>query len=211
MQHYLEQLLGDIAHAVDNAKNASAEQQFDLCDWISEEEEERTAPVRNLQELTGIYQEMLPPAEMLNDEQLHSLLEALNKLLDTYNCCFVLQTTVPERIQYFTIRDNFNQDVKVKTWRMGFFALCKKDTQHGKCPLGEYCQCAFYAALFADCIDEQLSPEEERARALEIEIQYLKRKYEDDWLKYYPYHLDKEYDDEYGNPYNYGMDEEDDW
>lgn len=75
MQRYLEQLLGDIAIAIDNAKYATAEQKYDLCDWISEEEEERTAPIRNLQELTSIYQEMLPPAEMYSDEQLHSLLD----------------------------------------------------------------------------------------------------------------------------------------
>jgi hypothetical protein len=208
MHLYLEQLMGDIAIAIDNEKNVSDKQLYGLCDWISAEEEERTAPIRNLQESTGIYQEMLPPADMLNDEQLHSLLEALNKLLNTYNCCFVLHTTVTERIQYSTIRDNFNQDVKVKTWHMGFFALCKKGTQHGKCTLGEYCQCAFYAELFTNYINEQLSPEEERARVLKIEIQYLKRKHEDDWMKYYPYHLDKEYDDEYGNPYDYGTEGE---
>jgi hypothetical protein len=50
----------------------------------------------------------------------------------------------------------------------------------------------------------------------EMEIRYLKRKYEDDWMKYYPYHLDKNYDDENGKPYNYGFDgeeeeDEDDW
>jgi len=212
MQRYFEQLLGDIAIAIDNDKHASTKKQYDLHEWLSEEEEERTAPVRNLQELTGIYQEMLPPAQMLSDEHVHTLLEALLQLLNTYNCYFVLQTTVPERIQYATIRDNFNQDVKVKTWHMGFFAFCQPNTEHGKCTLGEYCQCAFYAELFSDCIDEHLSPEEERARALEIEVKHLKRKYGDEWMKYYPYHLDKEYDDEEGNPYNYGWeDEEEDW
>jgi hypothetical protein len=32
----------------------------------------------------------------------------------------------------------------------------------------------------------------------------------DDWMKYYPYHLDKNYDDENGNPYDYGFGEEED-
>jgi hypothetical protein len=40
---------------------------------------------------------------------------------------------------------------------------------------------------------------------LEIEIKHLKRKYDDDWLKYYPYHLDANYDDENGNPYDHGF------
>ena len=146
---------------------------------------------------------------MINDEQLHTLLKSLMQLLDTYNCCFVLQTEIPERIQYTTIIDNFDQDIRVKTWHMGFFELCKPGTEHGKCTLGQYCQCSFYAELFSSFNKEDLTPEEERARMLEIEIKHLKRKYEDDWMKYYPYHLDKDYDDEYGNPYNYGFGEED--
>jgi hypothetical protein len=211
LQRYLEQLLSDITIAIENEKRGTEGRSFDLYDWKTEEEEERTAPIRNLQELTGIYQEMLPPEEILSDEQINTLLNALNQMLDTYNCCFVLQIAVPERVQYSTIRDNFNQDVKIKTWHMGFFELCKKGTEHGKCTLGQYCQCAFYAELFANCIDEELTPEEERARMLEIEIKHLKRKYDDDWMKYYPYHLDKEYDDENENPYNYGGDDDEDY
>ena len=133
MQRYLEQLLSDITIAIDDKKNSTKGRVFDLHDWKSEEEEDRTAPVRNLQELTSIYQEMLPPAEMLSDEQVHILLNALNQLLDTYNSCFVLQIEVPERIQYATIRDNFNQDIKVKTWHMGFFELCRKGTELEVC------------------------------------------------------------------------------
>jgi hypothetical protein len=96
---------------------------------------------------------------------------------------------------------------------MGFFELCRSGTPHGTCALGEHCQCRFYEELFAGFVDEDLSPEEERARALDCEITHLKRKYGDDWEKYYPYHLDPEYDDESGNPYDYGFgpdDEEDD-
>jgi hypothetical protein len=48
-----------------------------------------------------------------------------------------------------------------------------------------------------------------------MEVQHIKRKYGDDWVKYFPYHLDKNYDDEYGNPYDYGFsddeEDEDDW
>ena len=151
---------------------------------------------------------MLPPPEMLNDEQVNYLLLALKKMLDAYNWSFVLQTQVPERIQYATIRDNIYQPAKVKRWHMGFFALCRPGTEHKKCTLGEYCQCAFYAEFFSGFIDEDLSPEEERARHLEIELKHIKRKYGDEWMKYYPHHLDKNYDDEDGNQYNYGFDDD---
>jgi len=209
MEKYLKQLLADINDATENVSWPFAEKELELHDWITDEEEEKTAPARNLEEWTGISKEQLPPVEMLNDEQANCLLDALKKMLDAYNWSFVLQTHVPERIQYAAIRDNFDQQAKVKRWHMGFFELCRPGTEHGKCALEKYCQCAFYAELFSGFIDEDLTPEEERARELEIEIQHIKRKYGDDWMKYYPYHLDANYDDENGNPYDYGFGDED--
>jgi len=210
MEKYLEQLLTDIAYATGNVSLPFIEKEITLHDWLSNEEEEKTAPIRNLEEWTGISKEMLPPGEMLNDAQMHSLLEALKKMLDSYNWSFVLQTQVPERIQYATIRDNFNQQAKIKRWHMGFFDLCRPGTYHKKCALGEYCQCTFYTEFFSEFRDEELSPEEERAMHLEIEIKHIKSKYGDEWMKYYPYHLDANYDDEKGNPYDYGFEDDGD-
>jgi hypothetical protein len=209
MQKYINQLLADIAYATENVSLPFIDKQLELHDWVPDEEEDKTAPVRNLEEWTGIRSEMFPPDKMLNDEQVHCILDALKKMLDAYNWSFVLQTQVPERMQYAAIRGNFNQQAKIKRWHMGFFEHCQPGTEHGKCALGQYCQCAFYAELFSGLIDEELSPEEERARELEIEIKHLKKKYGDDWMKYYPYHLDKNHDDEKGNPHNYGFDDDD--
>ena len=216
MVKYLDQLLADIEHATQNVSLPFAESELEIYDWITDDEENKTAPVRNLQEWTQIRAEMLPPESLLTDEQLHVLLEALKNMLKVYNWSFVLQNAVPERIQYAAIRNNFNQEAKVKRWHMGLFEVCKPGTEHKKCALGEYCQCAFFAELFSHFIEEDLSQEEERARALEIEVQYIKRKHGESWWKYYPYHLDKEYDDEDGRPFGYGVgdddeDEHDDW
>jgi hypothetical protein len=122
IQNYLRQLLADITYATENVSWPFAEKQLELQDWMTDEEENNTAQTRELEEWTGIKQEMLPPGEMLSDEQVNSLPAALIKMQDAYNCCFVLQTKVPERIQYAAIRENFNQTVKVKQWHMGFFA-----------------------------------------------------------------------------------------
>ncbi len=216
MQHYIKQLLTDIETATQNVSFPFVEKELSIHDWVSEEEEDANAPARNLCEWSGITPEMLPPATMLKEKEVKELLQALNQMLSAYNCHFVLQTEVPEHLQYETIRQNFNQDVKVKQWHMGFFEMCKPGTPHQTCALGEHCQCAFYADLFSDRIDEELTPEEERARDLEMEVHYIRKKYGDDWMKYYPYHLDKNYDDENGNPYDYGFgdeedNEEDDW
>jgi len=209
MQNYIDQLLADIAYSTENVSLPFIDTKLHLHDWITDEEEEKTAPVRDLEEWTGICKEMLPPVEMLNDEQVSSTLAALKKMLDAYNWSFVLQIEVPECIQYATIRDNFKQQAKVKRWHMGFFELCRSGTAHKKCALGDYCQCAFCAEFFSGFSDEEQSPEEERAIHLEIEIKHIKRKYDDNWMKYYPYHLDPNYDDENGNPYNYGIEDED--
>ncbi len=209
MKKYIDQLLEDINYAAANVSLPFIDKDVELFDFISDEEEDKTAPDRNLQEWTGINAEMLPPAVMLDEKQISQLLDALKKMLDAYNWSFVLQTQVPGNIQYDTIRYNFNQQAKIKQWHPGFFSMCKDGTPYNACILGQYCQCAFYADLFSNLIDEELTPEEERARELEIELSHLKKKHGDNWMKYYPYHLDAAYDDENGNPHNYGIDDTD--
>jgi len=216
MEKYIEQLLADISYATKHVSLPIVKRELELEDWLSEEEEDKIAPVRNLEEWTGISKVQLPPGEMLLDKQVHLLLEAIKKMLNEYNWSFVLQIEVPERIQYESLRINFDQKAKIKQWHHGFFEHCREGSEHKKCALKEYCQCAFYAELFSGFIDEDLSPEEERNRELEIEIQHLKRKYGDHWMNYYPYHLDEKYDDDNGNPHDFGFrDEEendnDDW
>ena len=211
MEKYLQQLIDDINNATQNISWPVVEKQENIWDWVSEEEEDRTAKIRDLEEWTGIRKEMLTPESLLNDKQLSRLFKVLKVMLDAYNCCFVVLIEVPERLQYTALREYFDQPVKIRLQHMGFFELCRPGTEYTKCALKEYCHCAFFKEFFKDMIDEVLSPEEERKRMLDIEVRHIKRKYGDDWMKYYPYHLDKEYDDESGNPYDYGFgDEEDD-
>jgi hypothetical protein len=206
MKHYLSQLIHDIEQATKHlAWPFVKSEELSIHDWMSPSEEDATAPTRNLAQWTGITPDMLPPASMLSDDEVCRIVNVLKQLLAACNCHVVFQTEVPQQFQYESIRQNLDQDVKLRQWHDGFFAFCKPGTPSKTCALGEYCQCSFYEEVFSGFIDEQLSPEEERERALEIEIRYLKRKYEDDWIKYYPYHLDKNYDDENGNPHDYGF------
>jgi hypothetical protein len=215
MNKYIQQLLSDIKKAEKNVSFPFIEKELSLHDWVSAEAEEASAPTRNLCEWTAITSEMLPPSAMLNTREIQLVLKALMQMLSAYNCHFVLQTEVPEELQYEIIRQNLNQEVKVKQWHMHFFDICKPGTSANSCQLGDHCECAFFEALFADKTEELLTPEEERSRMLDIEVQHIKKKYGDDWMKYYPYHLDKTYDDENSNPHDYGFgddeEEEDDW
>jgi len=74
MEKYLGQLLSDIAYATENVSWPFVEKEMQLRDWITDEEEEKTAPARNLEEWISISKEQLPLAEMLDDEQVNCLL-----------------------------------------------------------------------------------------------------------------------------------------
>ena len=118
MNEYLDQLMADIARATTHVERPYTDYHENELFWLSEAEEERTAPRRSLEEWTGIRKAQLPPHDQLDDAQVGNLLE--------------------------------------------------------------------------------------------IEVEHIKRKYGDDWKKYYPYHLDPEYDDEHGNPHDYGVNLNDD-
>lgn len=211
MEKYLDQLLADIAHATEHVAwpypPASDEEGISLFDWISDEEEDKTAPRRDLEEWTGIRQTQLPPADQLTDEQVHVLMEALKKMLGEYNWHFCVIFSMPERLEYEVLRNNFKQEATAKRWHTGLFDTCKPDSDPATCIMGEFCHCAYFNEMRKNWVDEDLTPEEERRRQLDCEITYLKRRRGDDWMKYYPYHLDADYDDENGNPYNYGFGE----
>src|SRR6187551_2339077 len=98
MQHYLSQLLADLADATQNLPWPYVQQtEVALHDFKSQEEEEATAPVRYLPQWTGITPEMLPPAVMLTDSDVSSVLKSLTALLAACNCHVIFQTEVPER------------------------------------------------------------------------------------------------------------------
>ena len=55
------QLLIDITYATENVSWPHVKQELCIYDWVSEEEEDNTAPIRKLEEWTGISKIQLPP------------------------------------------------------------------------------------------------------------------------------------------------------
>lgn len=211
MKRYLEQLHEKIELITETIVHPREYGERDYLDWISDTDEDRTSPRRDLEEYLGLLKIELPPASKLSNEQIKDLLGALKKLLDKINWSFVMVIEVPERVQYETVRDNFSQEIILKSWNMGFFTLCSEGSEHRKCALGEYCHCAFYDEWLSQYPQEDLSPEEERRRQLEIEVNHLKRKHGRRWMRYYPYHLDPDCDDDDSNPCDFGFDDDDEW
>ena len=193
IDRYVVQLVEDLQSAIDMLTDPEPSETISFEDIVSDEEEERSAPRRQLEEFTGISKDQLPPQGKLTDYHIELLLGPLIELLNQCNWFFILQTTVPSRVQYHTIRENFSQEIILKRFNMGFFKLCEDGTKHTKCALGEYCQCKFYDDFFSGPEPIEIAEDES---IQQIEIQHLKRKYGDRWFKYYLYYFDREEEDE---------------
>lgn len=160
MDKYLKQLLADLQHATENVvwpKASNEREATSLSDWISDEEEERTAPRIQLEIWTGIQQTQLPPAHLLSDEQVVSLYTVLETMLSAYNYRATFIFDLPTRVRYEVIRTNFSQEVIQKQWHTGFFELCKTNQAHPDCIMGKYCHCAYFEELSANFVEEDLS------------------------------------------------------
>ena len=82
METYINQLLEDIKASLSNVPRPYIPPEgVNFWDIPTPDEEECYAPVRALEELTGISKDQLPPAHMLTDDQISRLLATLNELL----------------------------------------------------------------------------------------------------------------------------------
>jgi len=111
-------------------------------------EEATLAPRKPLSEWTGIKQIQLPPARMMSDQQIESLLQGVIELLQAFNLMSAFHSYVPVRKQYHAIREYWNQDVPFLKYSVHYLSYC--DRNQKKCPLGnEHCQCAFLEGYLA--------------------------------------------------------------
>ena len=145
VKSYLNQLLSDIETSTREANFNVFEKNYDQQAWIKEDGDVSL----NLRDCSGINEEMLPPAHMLNESEISILLQALKRMLAAYNCHFVLQMEVPEEFQYETIRKHLDQKIKRSDKHIGFFERCKRGTPQEHCTLGDYCHCAFFKKFVA--------------------------------------------------------------
>ena len=154
MQRYVDQLIADLA----KAKPAAVVYDLSFSDgdageeWKLNLEESALAPRKSLSEWTGIEQVQLPPARMLSDQQIQSLLKAIIELLQSFNVIAAFHTYVPIRKQYHAIREYWKQDVPFLKYAVHHLNYCDHDQK--KCPLGEeYCQCAYLEDYLAESMD----------------------------------------------------------
>ncbi len=188
LQRYITQLLEDIQVATQNVPepwyplDEETDDEFGVLPWMEDPE---NAPTKSLEEWTSLKKEQFPPESRLTDTQVSSLLTAIKKMLDAYNCSAVFQIEVPDRIQYRVIRERFRQEVPMLKANYFFFKLCdKKDKKdRSTCILGEkYCHCNFFEAFFEKFEDEQDGETDYNVDPYEEYM--LKRRYGDDWYNH---------------------------
>lgn len=192
MDKYLQQLLQDLREATQKITWSYPLSQTDataLEDWLPDTEEEKTAPRISLEEWTGIQQSQFPPADRLSDEQIDLLFGAIKKMLSAFNYHVTFLFTLPNRTKYEVVRTHFKQEAIQKRFHMGFFELCFANKSHSDCLMGTECHCAYFEELSEKWINNDLTPEEEFKKSIEEEKQRLKKKYGDDYMKYYPFKL----------------------
>lgn len=145
MQKYVNQLLGDLRAAkpalVFHDLPFSREDEEGE-EWLESIEELDLAPRKPLSEWVGIRKIQLPPAHMLSEAQIHSLLREIIDLLYAFNIMVAFHTYVPESKQYQVIRRQWDQKVPFLSHTVYYLEYCEQDLRN--CPLGsEHCQCAF--------------------------------------------------------------------
>lgn len=204
MEKYLRYLHADIEDSIDRSPPVS---EYGWIPFFPDEEDEagvESCRFITVAELTGIPAEAFPPEKLLTDDQVLSLLEAIEKLWKAWNLTWEMPLYLPERKQYTAfIREIKDNPVAYHPDRGGKVQIC--DFEGGKtCPFQPddgYCFCKYIddcvkhdIAIWEEHVRSQgidpyreLSPEEEKAFEEEMRLRDLRKRYGDDWRKYANY------------------------
>ena len=204
MEKYLRYLHADIEISIEQAPPVS---EYGWIPVFPDEEDEADVDSSKMVafvELTGILSEAFPPEPLLTDEQLISLKAAIENLWSAWNLTWEMPLHLPERKQYAAlVREMKDATISYHPERGGKVSIC--NFEGGKpCPFkpdDDYCFCKYIdecvkhdIALWEEHVRSQgidpyreLSPEEEKAFEEEMRIRDLRKRYGDDWKKYYNY------------------------
>ena len=136
MQHYIEQLIDDLAEA---KKHVPPEPVFseDYDEFEKQMLAIETAPDVPAKKLYGISYEELPPPERLTEKQMQQLIEAIADTWAAFNCFIIFPDNVPIKLQYELIREQFAEPIHYMPGWSNNYDFCS-----GWCPdceIAEYC------------------------------------------------------------------------
>lgn len=136
MQNYINLFIEDLNDA---KRNAPESPEFSE---IYEEFEEQmlaveNAPDKSFDTLMGIAYHQFPPSTMLNEEQIRSVIDALEDTFNAFNMSIDLPDEVPLIVKYELIRELFTEKTHYMPGFTNHFDFCS-----GYCPgckIAEYC------------------------------------------------------------------------
>ena len=151
MERYITQLLDDLEHII-SFKQASNQQLAVLTD-VEESPDDSLELSKLLHtrqssfaELLEVDIHLLPPAELLNDKNIHKLFDRLSDTLMVHNCYLDFPAKISHRERYKTLRDYWNSPQQIYDQCMNTIEFC--DYDQDTCPFGpDKCQCKDYEDL----------------------------------------------------------------
>lgn len=201
MKKYLQQLHADIEFAI---RQAPPMPENGWMPRFGEEEDESgfsfNRPVK-LSDLFQINPVAFPPENLLSDEQVKNLLNALNRLWKSWKLFWEMPLYLPERKKYTAmVREMKGEPVKWDPENGGEVTICRFE-ESSYCPFtpdDSYCFCRYIdesvrhdIAIWEEHVrskgidpGRKLSAEEEATHERELMIRELQQMYGDDWEKY---------------------------
>ncbi|MCB0567450.1 MAG: hypothetical protein KDD01_24040 [Phaeodactylibacter sp.] len=213
MKKYLNYLLTDIAAAAANVPVFTFEDSDEGPSFIPLDEEEKMARREILGEWIGLRQELFPPSNRLNDEQMAHLLDAMSQCLDVYNFIPHFPAGLPVGKRYDVLVAQLGKEVPIlmhNAWQIDF---CEYEPR--SCPFGDaFCQCKVYEQWLTH-LDEDGNLDEEtmenrvdRPRLPDFLFDSDEEDFDDEEDFFFE-EDDEYYDDEDEDEYDYDEDDED--
>ncbi len=112
MQNYINQLITDLKTAKKNVPpdpmlgTEASYEEFEAKMFAIE-----TAPDISPKKLFGVGFEELPPAEMLSEQQMEQLIDAITEMWEEFNIGVAFKDNMPVKLQYELVRETFAEDI----------------------------------------------------------------------------------------------------
>ncbi len=160
MEHYINQLIGDIHKVTLNLRSSQqlgeesgADPGNELePDDITDVEQYFEGEIQPISRITSIAAELLPPPEKLTEQQLSMLADELENLLLNFHFVLEFPENYPAHLRYPFIRDFWNEEEVALSFGRNHIEFCDYDEE--KCPFPGYC------TMCRD-IDKQLNRDDE--------------------------------------------------
>jgi hypothetical protein len=137
MQNYINLLIEDLQDAKSHAPESP-----EFSDIYDEFEEQmlaiENAPDKSFDSLMGITYQQFPPSTMLNEEQIRSVIDALEDAFDAFNMSIDLPDEVPLIVKYELIRELFTENTHYMPGFTNHFDFCSGYCSG--CKIAEYCK-----------------------------------------------------------------------